>query len=119
MNYQFDEDSVFCDYCDIPFNNYAKLLEHIKVNHPWAYEAKDEDVGRGEIITCNLCSDRNMNSKKFENNKGLIHHQQMVHRGSKSKTFACSKPTCQRKFSNRSELEDHKPRCRKNLKAFR
>ncbi|CAB4320413.1 unnamed protein product [Prunus armeniaca] len=76
-------------------------------------EAKAEDVGRGEIITCNLCSDGN--SKQFENNKGLMNHQKMVHRGSKSKFFVCGK--CQRKFINKSEFENHKLRCGKKLEA--
>ncbi|CAB4290068.1 unnamed protein product [Prunus armeniaca] len=117
MIYQFDEDSVFCNYCDIPFNNHAQVVEHIKDNHPWAPEAKAEYVGREGIIACNLCSDGNMNAKQFENNNGLIYHQKMVHRGSKSKFIMCYKPKCRRKFSNTSEFEDHKPRCGKNLKA--
>ncbi|CAL8175854.1 unnamed protein product [Prunus armeniaca] len=76
--------------------------------------AKAEDVGRGEIITCNLCS--HGNSKQFENNKGLISHQKMVHRGPKSNFFVCNKEKCQRKFSNKSEFDHHKPRCGKKPK---
>ncbi|KAL6269992.1 hypothetical protein ACE6H2_026903 [Prunus campanulata] len=113
----FDEHAVFCIYCDIPLKNYAMMLEHIKDNHPWAVEAKVEDAGRGEIMTCNLCSDGNMNTKAFENNNGLICHQKMVHRGSKSNFVVCNKPKCQRKFSNKSEFEDHKLKCGKKPKA--
>ncbi|KAL6269993.1 hypothetical protein ACE6H2_026904 [Prunus campanulata] len=114
-NYQFDEDSEFCYYCDIPFNNHAQELEHIKKYHPWAPEAKAEHAGGEGIITCNLCSDGKMKAKEFKNNKGLIYHQQRVHRG--SKFIVCDNPKCRRKFRDISEFEDHKPRCGKNLKA--